>query len=198
MTENQAQLQEPDCADSEDEYLGFRGDPPVHTETFIKVCDKNKYLEPPIVYDERDEPETFNIPLPLTASDPHTMPDEVIQTDSDTDGMDGEQESVDIVEPSGEEVPGNTDTDDVRVFDQRNIDNDNSNIDLPVEETETVETSSENTNVRKSVRLRRAPGCFHYPQLGKPLISFAQSFLESFNQALDSFSNSSGHSIYDV
>lgn len=130
------------------------------------------------------------------------MPDEVIQTDPDTDGMDGEQEPVDIVEPSSEEVPGNTDTDDVHVFDLENIDNDHSNIDLSdqetVEETETVETNSENTDVRKSERLRRAPGRFHYPQLGKPLISFAQSFLESFNQALDSFSNSSDQPIYDV
>lgn len=38
---------------------------------------------------------------------------------------------------------------------------------------------------RRSERLRRPPKRFHYDELGKPLISFAKSFLESFNRALD-------------
>lgn len=46
----------------------------------------------------------------------------------------------------------------------------------------------EDASVRRSERSRRAPGRFHYPQLGKPLISFAQNLLESFNNALSIFS----------
>lgn len=38
---------------------------------------------------------------------------------------------------------------------------------------------------RRSDRLRRPPKRFHYDELGKPLISFAKSLLESFNRALD-------------
>lgn len=44
------QLLQPECSDSE--YVCFQGQPPVHTETFIKVYDKNKHLEPPITSDE--------------------------------------------------------------------------------------------------------------------------------------------------
>lgn len=200
--QSSSQLQHPDYSDSEDEYVGFQGDQPVHTETFIKVYDKNKHLEPHVISDGHDEPETSNTPLPLTVGDPQTMSDEVIETGPDTDGMHGEQGSDDTVEPSSEKVAGNTDTDDMHVMDLKNTDNDHSNTDLPdrqtVEEIKTVQTSSENTDMRKSGRVRRAPGRFHYPQLGKPLISFAQSFLEGFNQALDSFSNYSDQPIYDV
>jgi len=46
----------------------------------------------------------------------------------------------------------------------------------------------EDASVRRSERSRRAPGRFHYPQLGKPLISFAQNLLDSFNQTLSIFS----------
>lgn len=38
---------------------------------------------------------------------------------------------------------------------------------------------------QRSERLRRPPKCFHYDELGQPLISFAKSLLESFNRALD-------------
>lgn len=37
---------------------------------------------------------------------------------------------------------------------------------------------------RRSERSRRAPGKFTYPQLGSPLISFAQTILDGFNRAL--------------
>ncbi|GAA6094907.1 uncharacterized protein LOC112847707 [Tachysurus ichikawai] len=40
---------------------------------------------------------------------------------------------------------------------------------------------------REPGRSRRPPGRFTYPQLGKPLISFAQKLLNSLNQALDTF-----------
>lgn len=42
---------------------------------------------------------------------------------------------------------------------------------------------------RRSERSRQPPDRFHYIQLGKPLMSFAQSLLQSFNQALDPISN---------
>ncbi len=195
------QLQQPEYSDSEDECVGFQGEPPVHTETFIKVYDKNN-LQSPTVPGEQVEPETSDTPLPLTVDDPPMMPDEVAETAPDTDKVAGRQESDDIIGPSSEEVADNTDTNNMYVLDLEDMDNDNSNADLPdkqtVEETETVKTSSENTDTRKSDRIRRAPGRFHYPQLGKPLISFAQSFLESFNQVLDSFSDCSDRPIYNI
>lgn len=51
-------------------------------------------------------------------------------------------------------------------------------IEIPVNE------SSGECPVRRSERIRRAPGLFHYPTLGKPIISFAQTVLEGFHQAL--------------
>lgn len=45
------------------------------------------------------------------------------------------------------------------------------------------EPSSECT-VRRSERTRRPPGLFHYPILGKPIISFAQTLLEGFHQTV--------------
>lgn len=55
--------------------------------------------------------------------------------------------------------------------------------------TETSDT------IRRSDRTRRPPGRFHYPELGKPLISFAQSLLESFNRALDTINDYGASSI---
>lgn len=43
--------------------------------------------------------------------------------------------------------------------------------------------SSEDCPVCRSGRIRRPPGVFHYPELGKPLISFAQTLLEGFYKA---------------
>lgn len=45
------------------------------------------------------------------------------------------------------------------------------------------EPSSE-CSVRRSERIRKRPGLFHYPTLGKPIISFAQTLLEGFHQAV--------------
>ena len=44
---------------------------------------------------------------------------------------------------------------------------------------------------RRSERLRRPPKRFYYDELGKPLISFAKSLLESFNRALDTMGDDS-------
>lgn len=47
---------------------------------------------------------------------------------------------------------------------------------------------SDECTVRRSERTRRPPGLFHYPTLGKPIISFAQTLLEGFHQAvIDTF-----------
>lgn len=43
--------------------------------------------------------------------------------------------------------------------------------------------------VRRSGRIRQPPSRFHYTQLGEPLISFAQTLLDSFNTALSSISS---------
>lgn len=45
--------------------------------------------------------------------------------------------------------------------------------------------------MRRSERLRRPPKRFHYDELGKPLISFAKSLLESFNKVLDTLGDNS-------
>ena len=56
----------------------------------------------------------------------------------------------------------------------------------------------ESHTVRRSERSRRAPGRLDYPELGKPLISFAQSLLESFNHALNSFSDYQSHEVITI
>ncbi len=53
------------------------------------------------------------------------------------------------------------------------------------EHTGNVRHTETNDTTPTSERTRRPPGRFHYPELGKPLISFAQSLLESFTRALD-------------
>lgn len=70
---------------------------------------------------------------------------------------------------------------------------------VALEHKETVDSGEKNDHVRKSERTRRPPRRFHYPELGNPLISFAQSLIESFNQALytigDYESSSVDHSV---
>lgn len=53
------------------------------------------------------------------------------------------------------------------------------------EKSENIEDGETDDPTRKSERSRRPPDRFQYIQLGKPLISLAQSLLESFNQAFD-------------
>uniref|UniRef100_A0A1A8SAI9 Uncharacterized protein n=1 Tax=Nothobranchius rachovii TaxID=451742 RepID=A0A1A8SAI9_9TELE len=58
-----------------------------------------------------------------------------------------------------------------------------------------IETSHSDTTVRRSERLRQPPKRFRYDQLGKPLISFAQCLLDSFNNALDTLSDYDSFSV---
>ncbi len=53
------------------------------------------------------------------------------------------------------------------------------------EKSENFEDGKTDDSTRKSERSRRPPDRFHYLQLGKPLVSLAQSLLESLNQAID-------------
>lgn len=46
---------------------------------------------------------------------------------------------------------------------------------------------------RQSDRMRRAPGWFHYPELGKPIISSAQILLEECNKVTGSFNDMNDH-----
>lgn len=108
--------------------------------------------------------------------------------DADTDRTEARHVSDNTPKAHIEELAGSTGTDDMPRLGVDNVNNDHSNTDLPdqqtVGETETVKTSCGDRDIRKSDRIRWASGRFHYPQLGKPLISFAQGFLDSFNQAL--------------
>lgn len=56
-----------------------------------------------------------------------------------------------------------------------------SSPDLAVLDTDNNQTAEP---IRRSERLRKPPAKFTYPQLGKPLISFAQTILDGFNKAL--------------
>lgn len=89
--------------------------------------------------------------------------------------------------------------DDVPLLDLRDPENGNNKIgvqktDIEIpdgcdqQDEEVLGEVGEDASVRRSERSRRAPGRFHYPQLGKPLISFAQNLLENFNHALSIFS----------
>lgn len=56
-----------------------------------------------------------------------------------------------------------------------------SSVDLAEDDTPDHQTADQ---TRRSERLRKPPAKFTYPQLGKPLISFAQTILDGFNKAL--------------
>uniref|UniRef100_A0A3P8RRT6 Gypsy retrotransposon integrase-like protein 1 n=1 Tax=Amphiprion percula TaxID=161767 RepID=A0A3P8RRT6_AMPPE len=215
------QPQEADSSDSEDEYVFFQGEPMTHTETFIRVYDKDKNLGHNTLLNDQTEPEISESPLPSAAGDSQLMPAEGTETDPDKTGCD--QESDNAVEQTDENAAqSSADINNLQGLELSNAccsdmvdqtpDDDGSNTDLhnqqtvsemetdktTTKDTKVDETTTGNTAIRKSDRLRRAPGRFHYPQLGKPLISFAQSFIESFNQALDSLSDHNHHLIYEV
>jgi len=147
--QNSPQLQQSECSDSEDEYVGFQVDPHVHTETFIRVYDTNRYLEPLMVSDVQIELETSNMPLPPTVGDPQIMPDEVIEAGPDTDRVEARHDSDNAVEPPIDDMP---------MLSVEDVDDDHSNTDLPdqrtVEKTEIVTTYSEDTDIRKSNRIK--------------------------------------------
>lgn len=184
-------LEQSEYSESEDEYFEHQVDPAVHTETFIKVYDKEEHRETPKCSSEQVEPEITNTLLPTTLDDFQKTPNEVMATEHNNDNA--------VTWPSSVEV---TDTHDAPLLSVGDVDNNHSDFGLPDQqtenETETVTTTNENTDIRKSDRIRRAPGRFHYPQLGKPLISFAQGFLDSFNQALELFGDCPDQYIHHV
>lgn len=55
---------------------------------------------------------------------------------------------------------------------------------VPVEKTDGAISEQSMDTVRRSERSKRPPGKFTYPQLGNPLISFAQSLVEGFNRVI--------------
>lgn len=61
---------------------------------------------------------------------------------------------------------------------------DAESIEIPIDCTPDEERES-NNSTRRSERARQPPERFRYSQWGKPFISFAQSFLESFDQAIE-------------
>lgn len=129
-TRSSSQLQPSESSDSEDEYIGLQREPIVHTETLTKVDDKNRDLEPPTASSEQAEPETSNNPLPLPADDSQMIPKEGTEIDPDPDLIGSGQESGDVGEPSGEDIPDNTDTDNTQVLELGDTDNDHSNTNI--------------------------------------------------------------------
>lgn len=55
---------------------------------------------------------------------------------------------------------------------------------VPAQITDSAVSEQDSETIRRSERLKRPPGKFTYPQLGNPLISFAQTILDGFNRAL--------------
>ncbi|XP_067351030.1 uncharacterized protein [Channa argus] len=55
---------------------------------------------------------------------------------------------------------------------------------VDVERSDSSNMETPSVTLRRSERLRKAPGKFTYSQLGNPLISFAQTILDGFNRAL--------------
>ncbi len=52
------------------------------------------------------------------------------------------------------------------------------------QEVNTERESSENINLRRSMRVQKPPKKFHYPQLGNPLTSIVQNLFQSLSEAV--------------
>lgn len=124
--------------------------------------------------DMTNEPNVTNLPDMTNKSDETNLPDVTNEKD-ETNGTDEENpadgETVEVLQDS---EPQHTQAPETSHKETEN-------------EIATDRDTTDST--RRSERSRQPPDRFHYIQLGKPLMSFAQSILESFNQALDTIGN---------
>ncbi|XP_023810465.1 uncharacterized protein LOC111946259 [Oryzias latipes] len=210
----QTQSQNPaqECSDSDEDYEVLHSEPLSNTETFTKVYDINQggVLS--------SAPEGQMPSDQVTPENPSLLPE------SDSQQMLEGETGNDICENIGNEevdnaaqFPGMDETQSIPGSDNNHTEcltdavehmlSQGQNITPPVDEAvvtqtekreETVELNDDDTALRKSERLKRPPRRFHYPQLGTPLISFAQSLLEGFNRALDSIHETDHHLVYEI
>lgn len=189
------QQQEEDC-ESECEYAEFPVKSSVFTEKrFTKVYDIQRNLDTSgHLSGESDLSETLpsQSPEELSASNVLALPaqgaeaclEETEELQPDTTVEQFPTEHVEILPEPSQLMPS-----DVPLLDVGDLEDGNNTKGAQTTDIEEVLGEvGEDESVRRSERSRRAPGRFHYPQLGKPLISFAQNLLESFNHALNTLS----------
>ena len=203
--QNSPQQQGEEDCESEDDYTVFPVKSSAFTEErFTNIYNIQKKLDTSAhLPGESDLSKTLppQSPGELPASKKLALP---------AQGAEARLEETTVEQPPTEDVeilpePGNVmsaitlEDDDVPLVDLGDPEDDNNKkgvekIDIEIpdgcdqQNEEVLGEVGEDESVRRSERARRAPGRFHYPQLGKPLISFAQNLLESFNHALSIFS----------
>lgn len=80
-----------------------------------------------------------------------------------------------------ERVEQSKDTEQRQSTEMDNAEQDASALELADPDAPNNQTADQ---IRRSERVRKPPSKFTYPQLGKPLISFAQTILDGFNKVL--------------
>ena len=132
-------------------------------------------------------------PLPNSLEEDMILPD--VTNEIPVSAEDNDDQSTD-------ETPANAEDDrDRRYPEDGSVDEvqPNTEVEVTAETTNTEQDGSVNNSegetndsTRKSDRTRKPPDRFHYLQLGKPLASFAQNLLESFNLVLDTLTEYDG------
>lgn len=185
-----------EMSESEEEYECISGHPSIQTETFIRICDQTQNHSN--VQNETTSSEIQNDPCTLESDNSLLQPIETI-SDKNDHGQGNQTEPELLNEESHSNIMGENHNVQVPGEPDVEIENTEHSENITDQHAEqTPEITPETPQVRKSERLKRPPGRFHYPQLGQPLISFAQRFLDNFNQALESFSSYENTQIYDV
>uniref|UniRef100_A0A3B3HLU8 Gypsy retrotransposon integrase-like protein 1 n=1 Tax=Oryzias latipes TaxID=8090 RepID=A0A3B3HLU8_ORYLA len=187
---------EQECSDSDEDYEMLHSEPMSNTETFTKVYDINQggvlYSAPEgQMPSNQVTPENHSL---LPESDTQQMLEG--ETGNDICEILRNEEADDAAQlPSMDEtqsIPGSDNSRTECLTDAgEHMLSQGQNVTPPVDEavvtqTEKVEETEglheDDTALRNSERLKRPQRRFHYPQLGTPMISFAQSLLEGFNR----------------
>ena len=146
--------------------------------------------EPPNM---NSEPTEVDIPPPDVTGEPSTERDLLDErNESPAEAADKKDASPEI-----KKIPGKETDMEVSHVTDKNKENTHPDPD-PRPESDHM-THEETSDIRhRPERSRRPPGRFHYPELGKPLISFAKSLLESFSQTLETINyyDISPHSVF--
>ncbi|XP_072767936.1 uncharacterized protein [Nerophis lumbriciformis] len=176
------QIQEEESSESEEEYTVLPEETSALTEKrFTKVYDIPKQL--------------------VVADNPPTEKEvgETLQTQSQVESSAGNEPALPVEkEKEFPEVVG-----DHQLESNENGEPGN-NTEIPeaqdnqAEGTDLPNDCGEGNMVRRSIRSRQLPDRLNYPQLGKPLISFAQRLLDSFNHALISLGDYDSHEVIAI
>lgn len=144
--------------------------------------------------------------VPNTSSsnkDVQTAFDEVLKEKCDDVSEESRNESTEQFSPDNRVPVVANEDDDVplldlgepeNVTDEEGVAGNSRDSECQIDPNEVIRDNSSEHVVRRSERSRRPPGRFHYPQLGKPLISFVQTVLGSFTKTLEQLSVDYGDS----